>query len=274
MPLDSIKSAAYVPWYRLAEEVFGDLIPHLSNEEICRLTPKKANWFPIPLSSETEIKEVANRPQPHIDFKLLDKSKIRIGMRCNTVSSVDKMMNILDEMQTLERAEFIGELRQLSNDFKTQVLNKIKETNFAHVDKYDCLLKVQSNRIDDDLVHDIFSKVRTIREEGKRRLEEEHLSLNPETPVLDIIFTIIKQDPVVFKDKLSQIKKMYLICLNVKTSSELKTQKKRLQQSENQWVIKLKCSKCGKEFSPNSFRGIGFCDEDGMRLIGVKERKQ
>jgi hypothetical protein len=67
----NFKRPDYAYWYRLAEKVFGSLIPHLSNEEIDQLKPKRANWFPIPLSSETDIKEVANRPDPLIDFKIL-----------------------------------------------------------------------------------------------------------------------------------------------------------------------------------------------------------
>ena len=41
------KPSDYAYWYRLAEEVFGTLIPHLNDEEIAQLTPKKANWFAI-----------------------------------------------------------------------------------------------------------------------------------------------------------------------------------------------------------------------------------
>lgn len=267
------KPSDYAYWYRLAEEVFGTLIPHLNDEEIAQLTPKKANWFAIPLSSENEIKDVANRPDPHIDFKIKDDGTLRIGMRCNTVASVEKMMNILDESQTVEKQEFLTEMRKLENDFQTQILNKIKETNFAHVDGYECKLIITSNKIDSELIDKLFSEIKDIREVGKRRLKEEHLSVNPETPVLDIAFTAIKQDPKIFKHKLSQMKRMYEICLSVKTSSELRAQKKKLQKTQYiQWITKLKCSKCGKEFPPNSQAGMRFCNVDGMRIIAVKEK--
>jgi hypothetical protein len=149
-------------------------------------------------------------------------------MRCNTVASVEKIMNILDEIQTSEKQELISEMGKLDDGFHTQVLNKIKETNFAHIDAYERKFSMRSNRIDNKLTDQLFNEIKEIREEGKRRLKQEHLSLNPETPVLDITFTTIKQDPKVFKHKLSQIKRMYEICLSVKTSSELRVQKKKL----------------------------------------------
>ena len=271
---DNFKRSDYAYWYRLAEEVFGALIPHLSDEEITELTPKRANWVPIPLSSENDIKDVANRPDPHVDFKILDDGTIRIGMRCNTVASVEKLGNILDAVQTAEKQEFVSEMGKLDDDFHTQVLNKIKETNFAHVNSYECKLSVRSNKMNDELINQLFNKIKEIREEGTKRLKEEHLSLNPETPVLEIAFTTIKQDPKVFKHKLSQMKRMYEICLSVKTTSELRAQKKKLQKMQNtQWIIKLKCSKCGKEFASNSQTGLRFCDMDDMRIIAIKEKK-
>ena len=93
-------------------------------------------------------------------------------MRCNTVASVEKMMNILDESQTVEKQEFLTEIRKLENDFHTQILNKIKETNFAHVDGYECKLIITSNKIDSELIDKLFSEIKDIREVGKRRLKE------------------------------------------------------------------------------------------------------
>lgn len=238
------------------------------------MTPKKANWFAIPLATENEIKEVANRSDPHIDFKIKDDRTIRIGMRCNTVASVEKMNNILDEMQTGEKQELLTEMRNLDNDFQTQILKKIKESNFAHVDGYECRLITTSNKIDDVMIDRVFNEIERIREDGKRRFKEEHLIVNPETPVLDIAFTTIKQDPKIFKHKLSQMKRMYEICLSVKTPSELRAQKKKFQKTQHtQWITKLKCSKCGKEFASSSLSGMRFCDIDGMRIIAVKEKK-
>jgi hypothetical protein len=270
---DDFKRSDCGYWYRLAEEVLGTLIPHLSDKEISQLTPKRANWFPIPLPSETEIKDVANRPDPHIDLKIVDDDTIRIGMRCNSVASVEKIINILDAMQTTEKQELIAEMSKLDDSFQTQVLNKIKETNFAHVDSYELKFNIRSNKIDNEQINRLFNKIEEIREEGKRRLKEEHLSLNPETPVLDIAFTTIKQNPKVFKNKLSQIRRMYEICLSVKTVSELRAQKKKLQKTQDtQYIIKLICSKCGKEFASNSQTGLRFCDVDGMRIIRLKEK--
>lgn len=277
----------YSFWYRLAEEVFGSLIPHLSREEIAELTPKRTNWFAIPLASETDIKDVANRPDPHIDFKLQDDNTVRIGMRCNTVASVEKMENILDSLQSREKHELVEEMKKLDGDFHTQVLAKIKERNFAQVPDYDLMFDIPSNRVDELAIAKIFEKVKAIRDEGKRRMQQEeeeeenhHRNLNPETPVLDICFVTIKRDPDLFKKKLLQMKRMYEICLSIKTATELQSERRkemlamRSNNASNQeFVIKYKCSKCGKEYSHDSTTGMKFCDQDGMRIIIVKEPK-
>lgn len=252
--------------------MFGDnLIPHLSDDQITKFTPQRSNWFPIPLASEVRVDEVANRPDPHIDFKIFDDGTIRIGMRCNTVASVEKIKNILDSLQNEERQELISEMRKLDDSFQTQILAKIKETNYAHVDDYRVKFAKASNQIDQQTIDQIFASLDTIREEGRKRMKDENLTLNPETPVLDVTFVKISQDPVVFKQKLTQMKRMYEICLRVRTSSELRKERKSVESRQAQKITKLRCSKCGKEYTADTAGTLKFCDEDGMRIITVKE---
>jgi DNA-directed RNA polymerase subunit RPC12/RpoP len=67
---------------------------------------------------------------------------------------------------------------------------------------------------------------------------------------------------------------MYQICIGIKTATELRAEKKKLEKNLNdQWIIKYRCSKCGKEYA-SSKEGLRFCDQDGMRIIAVKERKE
>jgi len=270
------KNHSYLPWYRLAEEALGNLIPQLSVDEINKLTPERSDWFPIPLASEVDIEDVKNRPDPHIDFKLSDDNgTIRIGMRCNTVVSVEKMKNILDSHQSKEKLELVSEMKKLDDDFRTQVLTKIKETNFAHVDNYTVEFEMASNQIDESNIVQIFDRIEAIRARGKRRMEEEKLRLNPETPVIDITFATIKQDPVAFKEKLLQMKRIYEICLSVKTSPELRRERRSMNRSKK-WVesiTKFECSKCGREYPADSIIGLKFCDLDGMRIVPVRESR-
>ncbi|MHB8568494.1 MAG: TFIIB-type zinc ribbon-containing protein [Nitrososphaerales archaeon] len=260
----------YVRWYRLAEEVFGKIIPHLTEEQIHELTPKRSDWFPIPLASEIDTIDVANRPGPHIDFKSLDDDMIRIGMRFNTVGSVDKMMNILDSLHNEDRTVLISEMKKLDDDYQTQVLAKIKETNYAQVDSYRTEMIVQSNRIDQKIIDQIFQKVKSVREEGRQRMNDEGLSLNPVTPVLDMAFVIVNQDPEIFKEKLGKMKRMYEISLSIKTTPELNKERKKLRAAKPVMIIKFKCSRCGKEYSKDQATNIRFCESDGMRIIPVR----
>lgn len=220
----------YVSWYRSAQEVLGPLIPSLSDEEIKAVSPKRANWFAIPLPSESSVEDVANRPDPHIDFKLMDdRRRIRIGIRCNTIASVEKLENILNSLHDQEKSELISEMQKLDGEFKTQVMAKIKETNFAHVDGYDTKFEISSNKIDESAINQVFDAARTIRNNGMVRKKDEGLSLNPETPVIDLCYVTIDADPSLFKEKLLQMKRMYEICLRVKTSSELRDEWKKKQ---------------------------------------------
>jgi DNA-directed RNA polymerase subunit RPC12/RpoP len=266
----------YAPWYRLAQEVFDTLIPQLSDQEIKALSAKRANWFAIPVASEASIEEVANRQEPHLDFKLMDDGKsIRIGIRCNTVSSVEKLENILNSFHTVEKDNLIAEMRKLDGDFKTQVMSKIKETNFARVDAYERKFEIVSNSINENYIHQIFATARTIRDSGTARKRDKDLRLNPETPVIDLCYTVIDAEPPIFKAKLLQLKRIYEICLSVKTSSELreeeeKKRRKSVESRHTDLVTKYVCSKCGKEVQADPTHRLRFCDQDGMRIVAVK----
>ncbi len=268
----------YTPWYRLAEEVLGDVIPRLSDEEILQLTSKRGDWFGIPLTSEVNKEQVANRHDPHIDFKIFDEDdSIRIGIRCNTVPSVEKMTNVLSDLHDGERAALLSEMQKLDDDYQTQVLAKIKESNFAHVDSYRTELITQTNRVDQEVLARIFRTLASIREEGLDRKRDEELALNPVYPVLDLAFVFVKRsDPELFKEKLSKLRRIYEICLSVKTSSELNKVRKEREREEEEYrkqraarIPRFACSKCGREYSRAS--NLRFCEDDGMRIVLVRE---
>jgi len=79
----------YISFFRLSEEVLGELLPKLSDDEIVNLV-SNANWVAFPLPGELRKDEIENRPDPHIDLRL-SADTLRIGLRCNTVLSVDKL---------------------------------------------------------------------------------------------------------------------------------------------------------------------------------------
>jgi hypothetical protein len=113
----------YVPWYRLAQDVLGDLLPNLSDAEIVSRV-SRLNYLIFPLEGETTKDEAANRPDPHIDIKLGERT-IRIGLRCNSIASVEKMRNILDSFHSKEKQELLNELEKLDDDFQTAIYSKI-----------------------------------------------------------------------------------------------------------------------------------------------------
>ena len=102
--------------------------------------------------------------------------------------------------------------------------------------------------------------------------------LELKSSTLDIDFTIPGIDRIEFEQVLKNNPPGYRV--DRWTDGHIYCQKlpkdyleKKHQKAHNiQWITKFKCSKCGKEFDSSSNQ-LRFCDEDGMRIIAVKEKK-
>ncbi len=220
---------------------------------------------PPAAGGETSKEEIENRPDPHIDLRL-HGSTVNIGLRCNTVSSVEKLQNILENYHSKEKGALLESMRHLDDDFQTAVYAKIKEHNWSERAIYDPQFQMQTSKIDESAINRMFERAKQIRTEGVNRKKDEKKP-NPVTPVIDIAFaTIAKNDEQLFKSKLSQLKPMYETCLMVKTTSALKAEMRR--KSKTREAIYC-CSKCGKKYSKDEARSKKFCDLDGMRIHAI-----
>jgi hypothetical protein len=130
-PEASFDKSDFLQWVRLSEEILGSsLVAHLPDEKVLELVSNRGGWIGLPLPGEFDKEEIENRPDPHIDLKLRSNT-IRIGMRCNTVKSIEKLANILEAAHSREKEELIAHMKRLDDDFATEVYSKIKERNFG-----------------------------------------------------------------------------------------------------------------------------------------------
>jgi hypothetical protein len=259
----------YVPYFRLSESVLGELLPRLSDEEITQLV-SSLNWVALPLPGEQTKEEIENRSGPHIDFRLTESS-MRIGLRCNTVPSVDKLRNILQECHTSEKSSLVSGMGQLDDDFQTTVYAKIKEHNWSERGEYLVRFQRQTNKIDAAGFDEMFAISDQIRAEGKGRQKEEKLPHNPVTPVIDIAYTTIgRGDDQLFNSKISQLKPLYETCLKVKTDSMIRTEERLKKTKTSTKTTAFECSKCRKRYSKEEARELKwFCNVDRMRIRTV-----
>ena len=142
-----IGKSDYIPFFRLSEVVLQDLLPKIPDEEIVSLV-SNSNWVALPLPGETSKEEIENRPDPHIDLRL-NGATMRIGLRCNTVSSVEKLQNILTEYHSREKDALLEAMKRIDDDFETVVYAKIKEHNWSERAIYDPQFQMQTNKIDE-----------------------------------------------------------------------------------------------------------------------------
>ncbi len=258
----------YFPLFRLAETVLQDLLPKLSDEEIFALVSNE-NWVAFPLPGEDTKDQIENRPDPHIDLKLT-ATTVRIGLRCNTVPSVEKLANILQDYHLPEKDALVESMQKLDDDFQTVVYAKIKEHNRQEKGDYETSFQRRTNQLDKKEIEAMFEESGRIRERGKNRMKDEHLPHNPVTPVIEIAFsTFDRGDDQMFVSKLSQLKPIYETCLKVKTAASIRAELRKSSPKKSKMASRravFTCSKCGKKFAKEEAKQRKFCDVDGMRI--------
>ena len=255
----------YIPLFRLSESVLQALLPMLPDDQIVSLVSNQ-NWVAFPIPGEETREEIENRSDPHIDLRLTSKS-VRIGLRCNTVPSVDKMQNILLDYHLPEKDAIVSSMQKLDGDFQTAVYAKIKEHNWSERADYQTRFQRQTNLLDRAGIEEMFERSRHIREEGKRRMKDEDLPHNPVTPVLDLAYSTVERgNDASFLSKLAQLKPIYETCLKIKTAGSIRAEPRVKKKSRS---AIFNCPKCGKEFTKEDARLRKFCDLDGMRIRAV-----
>ncbi|MBS7619322.1 hypothetical protein KEJ21_01555 [Candidatus Bathyarchaeota archaeon] len=226
MILDESREQEYLKWYQVAREALPNLIPTLTDDEIKEHISMK-DWLIFPLPTEEGKLQAVNRPDPHIDITLRDPGKIRIGIRCNTVKSVEKLKNILESHHLKEKTQLIQQMRSLDDGYHTQIISKKKEYNLAQAPKHETLFDAKSNTIEEAKIEQIFNLVDEIRKRGIDKKSEQGLGFLPEAPVIDLVVVSLPLDEEAFRSALAKIGPIFEICRRVKTRSEINFKRKR-----------------------------------------------
>lgn len=253
----------YVPWYKIAEEVFGPKLIKLSetDEDVTKWVSQE-KWMILPLPYENEPKDAKSRKFPNIYFALLENGMINLGLVCNTIASVEKMENILLPYSNPVKEALLAQMRVLSPEFMTCVSSKSKD-HFASVPSHQRVFEIPSNQINDASVHELFQKARTIRDRGKEVPAKYSPNYPSEAPVLDLATIRIEQDKDTFRKRLQDLKPLLETCLDVKTETqhereEAKKPKKR--------IADYDCLKCGTKFTREQYDKVRFCPKCGTRI--------
>lgn len=212
----------YIKWYRVAEEVLGDLLPHITKEDIINKVSNN-DWLMLPISEKETRREGINRKAPNIYFGLWEEEKIHIGLTANNIPTVDRLENILKAVHHEEKERLLSEMKKLGDDFETRLQKKIKENYFAESPSYETLDKIKTNEIDEDFIEKIFRTIKEVKKRGREKRKNENLSFNPEAPVVNLAKVDIPKNEREFREKLSQIKPLYETCLNIKWGKKLET---------------------------------------------------
>jgi len=273
MGIDTLRRQEYLKWYDVSREVLPSLIPSLKDEDAQQLVSLR-DWLIFPLPTEVERKQAVNRPDPHIDITLRDSGKIRIGIRCNTLRSVEKLRNILDGYHQREKMQLVEQLRSLDDRFVTLVISKQKEYNFAEAPKHETLFYAKSNTLDEAKIREIFSLVDEVRQRGIHRKREQVLSFLPEAPVIDIVVISLPLDEEIYRSVLAKIGPIFETCLSIKTRSELTREKKRLaKEMAKVEFVGFICPRCQTKLPKLKNVGLIFCPTCETRVKPLFEKR-
>lgn len=226
----------YIKYYKIAHDVLGkELLKTIDDNQITDEWLSREGWLMFPLPDENNLDEARNRLNPNIYiYPSIDGENeyVHLGITCNTLDSVEKMRNILDNYHSDEKDKLLASMKKLDDSFETKVSSKIKEIHFAQSPTYDDIFSIKSCEIANS-IDEMFENVKTIRSRGKERKKIKGTSHPIETPVIDLIYSVFKSDEDIFREKIQQIKQIFETCICIKDSVGLNKEKKILSSKRN-----------------------------------------
>jgi hypothetical protein len=162
----------------------------------------------------------------------LEENKVVIGLVFNTIKSVDKAKNILTSFHQKERDELEKNLKNLDDEYETILNIKTKEYNRRQSPKYTPVMKITTNKLDENFIIKMFEQVVQIRKEGKEKAKYARMEnrFYFEGPIINLARIEIKSDENEFKKRILELRDIFLICSSVKTDSKIR----KLTKIENQ----------------------------------------
>jgi len=273
MGIDLSRKLEYLKWFNISKEMLPSLIPSLKDGDVQQLVSLR-DWLIFPLPAEVERKQAINRPDSHIDITLREPGKIRIGIRCNTVRSVEKLRNILDGYHQKEKTLLLEQLRTLDDRYVTLVLSKQKEYNFAQAPKHETFFYAKSNTLDEAKIEQIFNLVDEIRQRGMDEKREQSLSFLPKAPVIDVVAVILPLNEEMYRSAIVKIGLIFETCLRIKTRPEIRRERKIIAKEKiKKEFVGFICLRCQTKLPKQKDVGLVFCPTCGTRAKPLFEER-
>jgi hypothetical protein len=206
----------YIAWYRAVESVFGDDVPHLTDEKITDYVSNE-DWIIVPVVGEEDKEDAKKADRPNLFFYLSEEGKISFGITYDKLESVERLRNIISPFNEKERNEIIEKLAALDNAFLTKVYRKIKKNYWAESPTYEEVFVEHSNKMNNEQFLELFKTVDKIMDE--RNLLEKGKKYRL-APAINIVNVEIDREQNNFKKMLSKTKPIYEVTLKVRTREE------------------------------------------------------
>lgn len=143
------------------------------------------------------------------------------------MESVRRIRNLLHGFHTIEKDNFIRELRKLNERFTTRIERKMKPYYFQQTPEYETEFEFPTNTIDNTLLMEAFERIDRIMEESDALMRTEGKSWRTLAPVIDITRIVIDRRENKFREVLEQLKPVYQIALRIKTNQEIEKEIQR-----------------------------------------------
>lgn len=249
----------YIKWFRIVESLFGNDVPHLTDEEIEDCVSEK-DWIIIPVAGEKSRLDARNAQRPNLYFNLSSKESVEIGVTYDKIESVNRLRDIILPFNVNERNVILGKLAVLPNDFRTRVFKKTKENYWGESPEYEETFCQQSNKMDLTQFEKVFAEVDKINS-AREMLDKAKYHLAPAINLVDVNVTA---DETIFKKTLSFIKPVYEIAVKVKTEEEFAEEvaqktvgdTKKKQEEFAKYVEQLKEKLSRKEITAEDYRNL------------------
>ena len=203
----------YTLWYHILEEVFGNRLPHKSNQEIQGYVSRN-DWMIIPLFGETDKNKAKEAERPNLYISLRTEGSIGFGIAYDKIACVNKLRDIILPFNEGERNELLKKLAVLDDTVFTYVNKKIRHYHRLETPEYEVVFEQKSNEINLDSLVQAFRKVDKIMEARKCLDRKDIYQL---APSIDLLSGTIEADERHFRETMIKIRPVYEMTINLRT---------------------------------------------------------
>lgn len=200
----------FLPWYRVAKAILGDLLRDLSDVEVMEFVSDD-RLLTIPLSEGDGEK----RPLPLVEVEEIGEG-LNVSVVYRDAESLRHLRNLLHPSQVEAQGAFNSVMRFLPLSFETHLSKKsFKETSFVVQKKY------IASRVDAAMLQLLIEEAEVIRSGGRHSVSGRSLYEAPSTPLLQIVYAQTKVDEGELGKALSDMREVITLLSTVRTQREI-----------------------------------------------------